>query len=881
MNLFRILPRIQYVKILVVRFVVPHRLNWAEAQLYQIVVIVMEPTSTRNPRPSPLAPELVILPHSSAAAAPGCFGLRPPPAPGQPTVAKSIPVSPRIHPMEQGQPAATPLRVFGPSSGARARRMTLPPPRPRTGDATPAPHCCSLRRPPQAGVPPTYSSISYAAADAAVCTTVSLTPSLLAELRACQDTGVCQGFMVKSMYLSSTSAPVHHQWSTEADGVVYPPMDPTNPNDSGKTQQGNGTTAAESIFGSMTRKTPMQCRRMVDKFAQSFLQRRKEKAELKSLAELQAVEASLYTHKQNSEPEGHMSSNITRENTQKCKDFGLNEVLKFEDEDNEGYADSNIPEMHADGASFAGENACPADNADYSNGNEHGNREEDKYEEIIESVMNPEEQTAEQIEMDRMFANKKYPTMQEISEASTPTVGMEFDSKEDAFFFFAVYARRHARQPPSATAGRRSTSAAAGRLLPIAAERRRGEAVDECRRGEAAANRRRGETVDECRRGEAAAKRRPGRRPTSTAAGSRPRENCHGENASGRLERGGGCRRFNGGGGTPVRLHRAWGTIVKPTMQRRWGRTEGVVINQYGMPFAPIIGVDNYGKTVVFGVGLLEDERADTFKWLFEEFLSAMDNKHPETIITDQDVAMRIGISKALPYTVHRFCNFHISKNLDDKLSLFFAVRGTLKEELRAVIRNSFTPEEFETEWHDLLQRHNALGEPHLDRIYDIRAQWVPTYFKESFFPFTSSTGRSESTNSLFKHYVKRKDSIETFFKEYMIIQEKKQSDLDRLREKNEFKESVNWGFNPLEREAMKIYTYPIYGKFAEELMKGTSYNVEVVEEMRLYRVIRLTNYRNAEFPDQHIWLVFPLMRMYTNARAQRWLVMEYNAAMS
>lgn len=118
------------------------------------------------------------------------------------------------------------------------------------------------------------------------------------------------------------------------------------------------------------------------------------------------------------------------------------QVLKFEDEDNEGYADSNIPEMHADGASFAGENACPADNADYSNGNEHGNKEDDKYEEILESVLNPEEPTAEELEMDRMFANKKYPTMQEISEASTPTVGMEFDSKDDAFFFFAVYARR-------------------------------------------------------------------------------------------------------------------------------------------------------------------------------------------------------------------------------------------------------------------------------------------------------------------------------------------------------------------------------------------------------------------------------------------------------
>jgi hypothetical protein len=59
---------------------------------------------------------------------------------------------------------------------------------------------------------------------------------------------------------------------------------------------------------------------------QSFVQRRKEIAELESLAELAAVEASLYTHKQNSEPEGHMSSNITRANTQKCRDFDLNDV---------------------------------------------------------------------------------------------------------------------------------------------------------------------------------------------------------------------------------------------------------------------------------------------------------------------------------------------------------------------------------------------------------------------------------------------------------------------------------------------------------------------------------------------------------------------------
>nr|XP_051196504.1 protein FAR1-RELATED SEQUENCE 5-like [Lolium perenne] len=525
--------------------------------------------------------------------------------------------------------------------------------------------------------------------------------------------------------------------------------------------------------------------------------------------------------------------------------------------------------------------------------------------------------------MDRMFANKKYPTMQEISEASTPTVGMEFDSKDDAFFFFAVYARR------VGFAIKKDTSYESRKTNEIT---RQTFACNRCRDDtyvdSALRQRRTSRIVQTKCKVRMFVKEYRGKWSISNVR----LEHNHNLAPSEWIVRFMKCHRSMSASDKTL-IHILQETRVPPrNIMKIFRKTRGSFravpfdtknlenelakerkkiknrnieellllfkearekmpgfrhsldvdsdnrvksifwtdqigranyskfghfvsfdttfsTNQYGMPFAPILGVDNYGKTVVFGVGLLEDERADTFKWLFEEFLSAMDNKHPETIITDQDVAMRIAISKALPYTVHRFCNFHISKNLDDKLSLFFAVRGTLKEELRAVIRNSFTPEEFENSWHDLLERHNALGEPHLDRIYDIRAQWVPAYFKERFFPFTSSTGRSESTNSLFKHYVKRKDSIATFFKEYIIIQEKKQSDLDRLREKSEFKESVNWGFNPLEREAMKIYTDPIYGKFAEELRKGTAYNVEVVEEKRLYRVIRVANYRNAEFP--------------------------------
>ena len=58
-------------------------------------------------------------------------------------------------------------------------------------------------------------------------------------------------------------------------------------------------------------------------------------------------------------------------------------------------------------------------------------------------------------------------------------------------------------------------------------------------------------------------------------------------------------------------------------------------MNVYRLPFAPIIGVDNHGSTVLFGVGLLKDEKIGSFKWLLTTFVGEMNGKEPKYIITD------------------------------------------------------------------------------------------------------------------------------------------------------------------------------------------------------------------------------------------------------
>ena len=49
--------------------------------------------------------------------------------------------------------------------------------------------------------------------------------------------------------------------------------------------------------------------------------------------------------------------------------------------------------------------------------------------------------------------------------------------------------------------------------------------------------------------------------------------------------------------------------------------------NKYNLPFAPIVGVSPHGHTYLFACVLIVNECAETFKWVFREFIYAMGRK--------------------------------------------------------------------------------------------------------------------------------------------------------------------------------------------------------------------------------------------------------------
>uniref|UniRef100_A0A8I6XCH0 Protein FAR1-RELATED SEQUENCE n=1 Tax=Hordeum vulgare subsp. vulgare TaxID=112509 RepID=A0A8I6XCH0_HORVV len=93
--------------------------------------------------------------------------------------------------------------------------------------------------------------------------------------------------------------------------------------------------------------------------------------------------------------------------------------------------------------------------------------------------------------------------------------------------------------------------------------------------------------------------------------------------------------------------------------------------NKYSLPFAPFVGVSPHGNTYLFACAFIVNEKASTFTWLFNQFLTAMGGKHPISIITNQDKAMNAAIRNVFTKAIHRVCLFHIQKKAEERVALF------------------------------------------------------------------------------------------------------------------------------------------------------------------------------------------------------------------
>ncbi|XP_042939228.1 protein FAR1-RELATED SEQUENCE 5-like isoform X2 [Carya illinoinensis] len=189
--------------------------------------------------------------------------------------------------------------------------------------------------------------------------------------------------------------------------------------------------------------------------------------------------------------------------------------------------------------------------------------------------------------------------------------------------------------------------------------------------------------------------------------------------------------------------------------------------NRYGMPFAPFVGVNHHGQSILLGAGLISSEDTETFIWLFQTWLQCMDGVAPKAIITDQDRAMKNAIAIVFPETRHRFCLWHILKKAPEKLGAYAAYKSGLKTELMKCVYDTQTIEEFEKCWSVFINTYHLHENVWLKSLYLERAHWVPIFLRDHFWAGMSTTQRSESMNAFFDGYVHSKTNLKEFVDQF------------------------------------------------------------------------------------------------------------------
>ncbi|XP_024642129.1 protein FAR-RED IMPAIRED RESPONSE 1-like [Medicago truncatula] len=188
--------------------------------------------------------------------------------------------------------------------------------------------------------------------------------------------------------------------------------------------------------------------------------------------------------------------------------------------------------------------------------------------------------------------------------------------------------------------------------------------------------------------------------------------------------------------------------------------------NKYDMPFAPFVGVNHHGQSVLLGCALLSKEDAKTFTWLFTTWLECMHGRAPNAIITDQDKAMKKAIEVVFPKARHRWCLWHLMKKVPEKFGKYSEYES-IKELLHAAVYDSLSKSDFLERWEKMIECYALHDNEWLKGIFEERHRWVPVYVRDVFWAGMSTTQRSESMNSFFDGYVCSKTSLKQFVEQY------------------------------------------------------------------------------------------------------------------
>ncbi|KAE8682979.1 hypothetical protein F3Y22_tig00111221pilonHSYRG00022 [Hibiscus syriacus] len=245
--------------------------------------------------------------------------------------------------------------------------------------------------------------------------------------------------------------------------------------------------------------------------------------------------------------------------------------------------------------------------------------------------------------------------------------------------------------------------------------------------------------------------------------------------------------------------------------------------NLYGRPIMPIVGVNHHYNTIVFATAIITDETSQSFEWVLHNFLEAMMNKLPISVVTNGYRAMQRAIKSVIPNAKHRLCYWHLSRDAqanigDPKLTASFS----------KCMASRWTTDEFNIQWRSVVSKFNVENHPWVIEKGNTQHLWAQAYLTGYFFANIRSTQRCESINSSLAIALKHK-------KTYLDVVRAIEDGISRMHLnelKADYLSSQTKPFQitklvEFESHAYEIFTRESFHAFQEELQWETLYQIQ------------------------------------------------------
>uniref|UniRef100_A0A803N8K7 Protein FAR1-RELATED SEQUENCE n=2 Tax=Chenopodium quinoa TaxID=63459 RepID=A0A803N8K7_CHEQI len=262
--------------------------------------------------------------------------------------------------------------------------------------------------------------------------------------------------------------------------------------------------------------------------------------------------------------------------------------------------------------------------------------------------------------------------------------------------------------------------------------------------------------------------------------------------------------------------------------------------NRYNLICAPFVGINNHWHNCMFACAFIGKEKTDSFVWLLETFLKAMENRLPTSIFTDQDQAMANAIEQVLPNTRHRLCIWHLEQNA---ITRFGALKKDkeFKYAFNQCLKMCVNEQEFEAKWQAMMQKYELTSHSWYQRVYELKEKWCPALSRDFFSAGILSSQRSESTN----HAMGFRESKATTLTEFYTIFKKTINRWRSIEKYDEFtcSKSITFTSLPLSgmlKHAAQVFTLSLFRDFEEEFGYSMATGVQMIggnEECLLYQV--------------------------------------------